>query len=59
MNKEFSNMSDKATSKWLAASNFCTHILIYPLIKYDEVTKKAVLMDDEYKSIFIFKFKHL
>jgi len=50
MNEEFSNMSEKNTAKWLVKSQFCTHILIYPLIKYYDMSKRAVLMDDQYKS---------
>lgn len=38
-------------SRWLAMSNLCTHVLIYPLFKYDELTKRVVFMEDLYKSI--------
>lgn len=45
------NLDDVSSSQWIADSNFCTHILIYPLVKYAERTKTLVLMEEFVKSI--------
>ncbi|CAB3373271.1 Hypothetical predicted protein [Cloeon dipterum] len=40
-----------SASKWIVDSNFCTHILLYPLVKYDEARKKAVFMDEFFNTL--------
>jgi hypothetical protein len=44
------DINDPNLSRWILMSNFCTHILIYPLAKFDELTKRLVFMEDFYKS---------